>query len=94
MFTYRVSGHQHRLADERRADLKVLQPAVDVIVGVEGAGRKLSGLTMGKHQRINVMMLLNAESSFVSRPLFTMMWILAFPFWMMKVPPRARLCSG
>lgn len=27
-------------------------------------------------------------------PVFTIMWILAFPFWMMKVPPRARLFSG
>ena len=25
---------------------------------------------------------------------FTMMWIFAFPFWMMKVPPRAKLLSG
>lgn len=33
----RVSGYEHRLADEWSADLKVLEPVVDVIVGVEGA---------------------------------------------------------
>lgn len=49
--THRVSGHEHRLADERSADLKVLQPAVDVIVSVEGARRELSWLSVIATQR-------------------------------------------
>lgn len=47
-FTYRVSGHEHRLADERSADLKVLQPVVDVIVGVERADGELSWLMISR----------------------------------------------
>lgn len=51
-FTYRVSRYQHWLADEWRADLKVLQPVVDIIIGVEGAGWELSRLSK-KHEEIN-----------------------------------------
>lgn len=94
---HRVSGHQHWLADERGADLEVLQPAVDVIVGVHGAGGELSRLPVSRHKATHQNTRSSQQRSIVCslpRPTFTMMWILAFPFWMMKVPPRARLLSG
>lgn len=38
VFTYGIIGHQHRLTDERRADLKMFQPFVDIVICVQRAG--------------------------------------------------------
>lgn len=50
VFTYGIIGHQHRLTDERSADLKVFQPFVDIIISVQWTGWELSWLMTRKHR--------------------------------------------
>ena len=50
--TYRISGNQNRLADQWSADLKVFEPVVNFIIGVERTGWELSWLyTRGRQNK-------------------------------------------